>query len=250
MSGLGRAQRERYSRHLLLPEIGSEGQEKLLAARVLLVGVGGLGSAVALYLVAGGIGTLGLVDDDRVELSNLQRQIIHFSPDIGIAKTKSASDKLHMLNPDVAVKSYSLRLHSGNIDDIIAPYDFVVDCTDDFPTKFLINDACVAAGIPFSHGGIMGFTGQTMTIIPGQSACYRCVFTSVPPPEVALCCSKAGVLGALAGLLGTIQVAEAMKYILGTGELLTNALLTCNSLSMEFRKIPLNRRFECTCHTK
>jgi len=245
MSNLSKEQRERYSRHILLQDIGEEGQKKLLAAKVLLVGVGGLGSPIALYLTAAGVGTLGIIDSDRVDLSNLQRQIVHFTKDIGREKIQSAQEKLNALNPDVTIRTYNQRLDAGNIRNIIAGYDFVVDGTDDFPTKFLINDACVAAGIAFSHGGILRYDGQTMTVLPGKCACYRCVFRNPPPPDIALLCSKAGLLGAVAGMLGTIQAAEVLKYITGTGELLTDTLLTVNALTMDFRKVSLKRQTEC-----
>ncbi len=245
MTDLTKEQLERYSRHLLLPDIGIEGQKKLLCAKVLLVGVGGLGSPISLYLTAAGVGTLGIIDSDRVDLSNLQRQIVHFTSDVERPKVVSAEEKLHALNPDVTIRAYDMRLDSENIKDIIKEYDFVVDGTDDFPTKFLLNDACVAEGIPFSHGGILRFDGQTMTVIPGKSACYRCVFRNEPPPDIALLCSKAGLLGAIPGMLGTIQSAEVLKFITGTGSLLTDTLLTFNALTMEFRKIGLQRRTNC-----
>jgi adenylyltransferase/sulfurtransferase len=245
MMDLSKEQLERYSRHLLLSDIGKEGQKKLLAAKVLLVGVGGLGSPISLYLTAAGVGTLGIIDSDRVDLSNLQRQVVHFTQDIGRPKIQSAKEKLNALNPDVAIKTYDLRLDEDNILKIISEYDFVVDGTDDFPTKFLINDACVSAGIAFSHGGILRFDGQTMTVVPGKSACYRCVFRNPPPPDIALMCSKAGLLGAIPGILGTIQAAETLKFITGTGELLTNTLLTFNALTMQFRRVELERRNDC-----
>ncbi len=245
MADLSRDQQERYSRHILLPDIGIEGQKKLLAAKVLLIGVGGLGSPVSLYLTAAGVGTLGIADGDRVDLSNLQRQIVHFTRDIGRPKVVSAEEKLRALNPGVVIRACDRRLDAENIREIISGYDFVVDGTDDFPTKFLINDACVSAGIAFSHGGILGYDGQTMTVLPGKSACYRCVFRAPPPPDIALVCSKAGLLGAVAGMLGTIQAAEVLKYITGTGELLTDILLSFNALTMDFRKIGLKRQAGC-----
>ena len=245
MTELTKEQLERYSRHILLQDIGSVGQEKILSASILLIGVGGLGSPVSLYLAAAGIGTLGLADNDVVDLSNLQRQIIHFTKDIDRSKVESAEEKLHALNPGVKIRTYDKHLDEKNITDIISRYDFVIDGTDDFPTKFLINDACVSAGIPFSHGGILRFDGQTMTVLPGKSACYRCVFRKPPPPDIASACSKAGILGAVAGMLGTIQAAEAIKYVTGVGELLTDTLLTFDALTMNFRKISLQRRPDC-----
>ena len=246
MTEFNNEQLERYSRQILLEDVGIKGQEKLLAARILLVGVGGLGSPVSLYLTAAGIGTIGIVDNDMVDLSNLQRQIVHFTKDIGRSKVESAEEKLHALNPEVRIRTYDLHLDAENSREIISGYDFVVDGTDDFPTKFLINDACVAAGIPFSHGGILQFTGQTMTVLPGISACYRCVFRNSPPPDIALTCSKAGIMGAVAGMLGSIQAVEVLKYVTGVGELLTDTLLTFDALTMSFRKISLKRRPDCT----
>lgn len=238
-------QLERYSRHILLQDVGVEGQEKLLNAKVLLVGAGGLGAPVSLYLAAAGIGTIGIVDNDVVDLSNLQRQVVHFHKDIGIPKVNSARDKMIAINPDITVKTHKTFLCADNIREIIREYDFVVEGTDNFPAKFLINDACVMENIPFSHGGILRFDGQTMTIVPGKSSCYRCTFRNPPPPDVVPSCSQAGVLGAIAGMLGTIQAAETLKYITGTGDLLTDTLLTFDAKSMNFRKVPLKKRKDC-----
>jgi len=238
-------QLERYSRHILLDDVGVEGQEKLLQAKVLIVGAGGLGCPAALYLAAAGVGTIGIVDSDTVELSNLQRQIAHFTGDINVAKVESAAEKMRLINPDITVMTYRDYLCAENITKIIEGYDFVIDGTDNFPTKFLVNDACIFLGIPFSHGGILRFNGQTTTIIPGQTACYRCSFRKPPPPDAVPSCAQAGVLGAVAGMLGTIQAAEALKYITGAGELLTNALLTFDARTMAFRKIRLNKQENC-----
>jgi molybdopterin-synthase adenylyltransferase len=238
-------QLERYSRHILLDDVGVEGQEKLLEAKVFIVGAGGLGSPAALYLAAAGVGTIGIVDGDVVEISNLQRQIAHFSRDINTPKVESAAAKMVAINPDITVKTYQECLRAGNITEIIKNYDFVIDGTDNFPTKFLVNDACVFLGIPFSHGGILRFNGQTTTIIPGKTACYRCSFRKPPPPDAVPSCAQAGVLGAVAGMLGTIQAAEALKYITGVGELLTNSLLTFDARTMTFRKIRLNKQDSC-----
>lgn len=238
-------QLERYSRHLSLAEVGEAGQKKLLDGRVLVVGAGGLGSPVSLYLTAAGVGTLGIIDGDTIELSNLQRQIVHFTPDLGRPKPSSAAEKLRSLNPDVQIKTYVHPLDSKNARDIIKGYDFVVDATDDFQTRFLINDICVSTGVPFSHGGVLRYDGQTMTVLPGKSACYRCVFGSPPPPDVALACSKAGIMGAVAGMLGTIQAAETLKYLTGAGDLLVDTLLNFDALTMSFRKIDLKRRDDC-----
>ena len=238
-------QLERYSRHILLDDVGVEGQEKLLTAKVLIVGAGGLGCPAALYLAAAGVGTIGIVDNDCVEVSNLQRQIAHFTKDINVPKVESAAEKMLAINPDITVKTYKDFLCADNISSIIEGYDFVIDGTDNFPTKFLVNDACVFRGIPFSHGGILRFNGQTMTVVPGESACYRCSFREPPPPDAVPSCAQAGVLGAIAGMLGTIQAAEALKYITGVGELLTNNLLTFDARTMTFRKINLTRQKNC-----
>ncbi|MDD5673881.1 MAG: molybdopterin-synthase adenylyltransferase MoeB [Chitinivibrionales bacterium] len=239
------AQLDRYSRHILLKDVGIEGQERLLSAKVLIIGAGGLGAPVALYLAAAGVGTLGIADGDNVDLSNLQRQIIHFTKDISRAKVVSAAEKIRALNPDVKVNAIQEHVFADTIRDIIRGYDFVIDGTDNFAAKFLINDACVMEDIPFSHGGIVRFTGQTMTIVPGQSACYRCVFTAPPPKNAVPTCSQAGVLGAVAGMLGTIQAAEALKFITKTGTLLTDRLLTFDALTMDFRKVTLHKQSHC-----
>ncbi len=236
---------DRYSRHILLSDVGVEGQEKLLAAKVLIIGAGGLGCPVALYLAAAGVGKIGIVDNDVVEVSNLQRQIAHFTDDIGRSKVESARDKILQINPAIDVEIFQLFLQAANIREIIRGYDFVIDGTDNFPTKFLVNDACVMENIPLSHGGILRFDGQTMTIIPGESSCYRCSFRSPPPPDAVPTCSQAGVLGAIAGMLGTIQAAEALKFITGAGSLLTNTLLTFNAKNMAFRKINLKKQNDC-----
>lgn len=236
---------ERYSRHILLQDVGVEGQEKLHAAKVIIIGAGGLGSPVSLYLAAAGIGTIGIVDNDLVELSNLQRQIVHFTKDVNVPKVESAAEKMKAINPDIIVQTYHEYLCAENIKDIIKGYDFVVDGTDNFPTKFLVNDACIMENIPFSHGGILRFDGQTMTVIPGKSSCYRCSFRNPPPPEAVPTCSQAGVLGAVAGMLGTIQATETLKFITGAGELLTNTLLSFNAKTMDFRKARLQKQANC-----
>jgi len=238
-------QLERYSRHILLQDVGVEGQEKILEARVLIVGAGGLGCPVALYLAAAGVGTIGIIDCDTVDISNLQRQIAHTTKDLHRPKVESAREKMLAINPGVSVRIYQDYLNAGNIREIIRDYDFVVDGTDNFPTKFLVNDACVMEKIPFSHGGILRFDGQTTTVVPDKSACYRCIFREPPPPDAVPTCSQAGVLGAIAGMLGTIQAAEALKYITGTGVLLTDRLLSFNAKTMDFRKIKLTRQADC-----
>ena len=237
-------QLERYSRHIILQDVGVEGQHKIREGKVLIVGAGGLGAPAALYLAAAGVGTLGLVDADAVELSNLQRQVIHFTPDVGKLKVISAREKIQAVNPDVQVIVYHKRAVAANIAEMVKDYDFILDGTDNFPAKFLINDACVLARKPFSHGGILRFDGQTMTYVPG-SACYRCVFENPPPLNAVPSCSQAGILGAVAGMLGTIQAAEALKYLIGKGDLLTNRLLIFNALSMSFRTVAIKKNPRC-----
>ena len=238
-------QLERYSRHIILQEVGLDGQDKIAAARVLIVGAGGLGSPAALYLAAAGIGTIGIVDGDSVDLSNLQRQIAHHTGDVGREKVLSAAEKMNAINPEVKVEPHRMLLCADNIRGVIKEYDFVIDGTDNFPTKFLVNDACVMENIPFSHGGILRFDGQTMTVVPGHSSCYRCTFRQPPPPDAVPTCSQAGVLGAIAGMLGTIQAAEALKFATGIGQLLTDTLLSFNALNMTFRRVPLRRQESC-----
>jgi molybdopterin/thiamine biosynthesis adenylyltransferase len=242
----------RYSRHIILKDVGGEGQKKLLQSKVLIIGAGGLGAPAALYLAAAGVGTLGIVDADVVDLSNLQRQVIHTTPDVGKPKVLSAKEKINQINPDVEVVTYHTLFQAENAKAILADYDFVVDGTDNFPAKFLINDACVQSRKPFSHGGILRFDGQTMTILPGQSACYRCVFQDMPPAGVVPTCSQAGVLGAVAGILGTIQAAEALKFILGANvgnrhacSLLTDRLLIMDAKTMRFREARFKRNPDC-----
>ena len=236
---------ERYNRHLLLREVGMEGQKKLWNAKVLIVGTGGLGSPAALYLAAAGIGTMGVADGDRVDMSNLQRQVIHHTPDVGRLKVESAAEKIRALNPDVKLTLIPERITAKNASVLFKPYDFVVDATDNFPSKFLINDACVLAGVPFSHAGVLRFQGQTMTVIPGKSACYRCVFEAPPPDGAVPSTSQVGVLGSIAGMLGILQATETIKFITGAGNLLTDCLLTFDSLMMNFRRVPLKKNPRC-----
>jgi len=236
---------ERYSRHIMLKEVGGKGQQRLFDGRVLIIGAGGLGAPIALYLGAAGIGTIGIADADDVDLSNLQRQVIHFTADVGKAKVESAREKILAINPAARVRTYKEWVSAANITDIIRDYDFVIDGTDNFAAKFLINDACVLAGIPYSHGGILQFDGQTMTVRPRESACYRCIFPEPPPRDAIPTCSQAGVIGVLPGVLGTIQATEAIKFLLAKGDLLTNRLLTYNALRMKFREIPLKRNPAC-----
>jgi len=235
---------ERYSRHIILQDVGVEGQEKIFNGKVLIIGAGGLGAPIAMYLAAAGVGTIGLVDGDVVDLSNLQRQVIHFTADVGRPKVESAKEKINQINPDVTVKTYYTLATADNILGLIEEYDFIIDGTDNFAAKFLINDACVMAKKPYSHGGILRFEGQTMTYVPG-SACYRCVFGGPPPANAVPTCSQAGVLGSIAGMLGTIQATEALKYLTGVGDLLTNRLLTFDAKSMAFRNVNVKHNHKC-----
>lgn len=235
-------QLERYSRHIILKEIGVKGQKKLLNAKVLIIGAGGLGAPAALYLAAAGVGTIGIADADVVDLSNLQRQVIHTTEDIGKKKVDSAAETMRRINPDITVNTYYEYVSSANILKLIEDYDFILDGTDNFPAKFLINDACVMAKKPFSHAGIIRFKGQLTTVIPGVSPCYRCIFRNPPPKDAVPTCKQAGVIGAMGGVIGSLQAMEAIKYITGAGELLTGYLLTYDALTMEFRKIKLPPR--------
>lgn len=232
---------KRYNRHLILEGVGRNGQEKLKAARVFIIGVGGLGSPVAMYLAAAGIGTIGLVDEDVVEASNLQRQVLYNTSEVGMYKAERAAEHLRALNPHVHVKTYTARVDTENIREIIREYDFVVECVDNFPTKFLINDACVLEKKPFCHAGVVQFHGQVLTYVPGQGPCYRCIFEEIPPAGTVGNCSELGVMGAMVGVIGTIQAMEAVKYILGTGELLIGKLLTVDGLTMNFRKVDFSK---------
>ncbi|MCK8824416.1 molybdopterin-synthase adenylyltransferase MoeB [Fuchsiella alkaliacetigena] len=239
-------QLERYSRHIILQEVGVEGQQKLLESSVLIIGAGGLGTPAAQFLAAAGVGKIGLVDADQVELSNLQRQVLHHTPDVGRLKVESAKNKINSMNPDVEVKTYRDYLYSGNIKEVIREYDFIIDGTDNFPAKFLINDAAVMEDKPFSHAGIIKFTGQTMTVVPSEDTpCYRCVFIDPPPPGAVPSCKEAGVLGVLAGVVGALQATEAIKYLLDKGDLLTGNLLNYDALSMDFRKIEVKKNPDC-----
>lgn len=241
---LSAQQAERYSRHFVLREIGVSGQKRLLEAKVLVIGAGGLGSGALMYLAAVGVGTIGIADGDRVELSNLQRQIIHRTDRLGVEKPLSAKQTLEAINPDVSVRLYPERVTPDNIRDVIAPYDFVIDGTDRFESKFLINDACVLSGKPYSHAGVVRFNGQTMTYVPGRGPCLRCLLDRVP--SNAETCAQIGVLGAVTGILGSIQATEAIKYLLGIGELLTGRLLIIDALSMSVQEVEIgSARAEC-----
>ncbi|MGN0330262.1 MAG: HesA/MoeB/ThiF family protein [Kineothrix sp.] len=238
-------QLERYSRHIILKEVGVKGQKKLLNGRVLILGAGGLGAPAAMYLAAAGVGTIGIADADEVDLSNLQRQVIHTTKDVGKAKVKSAAETMQAINPDVKVHTYRTFVDAGNILDLIEDYDFMIDGTDNFPAKFLINDACVMAGKPFSHAGIIRFKGQLMTYVPGKGPCYRCVFKNPPPKDAVPTCKQAGVIGAMGGVIGSLQAMEAVKYLIGQGDLLTGRLLTYDALKMEFHTIKLPQSCNC-----
>ena len=235
---------KRYSRHIILPQVGGKGQRKLLESSVLLVGAGGLGSPAALYLAAAGVGRLGIVDFDTVDLSNLQRQILHHVRDVGRPKVDSAQDTIRDINPDVKVVPYRTQLTSENILDIIKDYDVVLDGTDNFPTRYLINDACVMGGKPNVHGSIFLFEGQATTFVPGRG-CYRCLYPNPPPPGTVPSCAEAGVLGVLPGIVGTIQAIEAIKLVVGIGEPLVNRLLLFDALTMEFRTLKVRRDKNC-----
>lgn len=237
-------QKNRYNRHILLDGIGAEGQERLLRARVLIIGAGGLGSPVAMYLAAAGVGTIGIADGDVVSLSNLQRQIIHATPDLGKEKVLSARDRIIALNPDVHVEVYDRFITEDTILELVQQYDFVVDATDNPAIKYLINDACVMAGKPFTMGGISRFEGQLMTHIPG-SACYRCIFPEPNGANEQQTCSTVGVLGSIAGICGTLQATEVIKYLVGTGDLLTNTLLTFDARTMQFMRFDFDHNTDC-----
>ena len=242
---LSSEQKERYRRHLILPEVGEEGQAKLLKSRVLLLGAGGLGSPAALYLAAAGVGTLGIVDADVVDLSNLQRQVLHTLERRGQPKVQSAKTAIEALNPDVKVVPFEERLTTANVERILADFDLVLDGGDNFPTRYLLNDACVLAGMPNIHGSVFRFEGQVTTFLPGKGPCYRCLYPAPPPPELAPSCAEAGVLGVLPGLIGMLQATEALKLLLGVGEPLVGRLLTFDSLGTRFQELKLRRDPEC-----
>ena len=235
----------RYSRHFLLPEVGEDGQAKLLQAKVLMVGAGGLGSPAAYYLAAAGVGTLGIIDNDVVDISNLQRQILHANDRVGMPKVESAKKTLEALNPDVKVIPYQAKLTSENIMEIIRDYDLVVDGCDNFPTRYLVNDACVLTKKPNVHGSIFQFEGQATVFYPGKGPCYRCLYPEPPPAELAPSCAEAGVLGVLPGLIGVIEALEAIKLILGKGDILIGRLLCFNTLTMEINSLSLRRDPNC-----
>ena len=235
----------RYSRHFLLPEVGEDGQAKLLQAKVLMVGAGGLGSPSAYYLAAAGVGTIGIIDNDVVDVSNLQRQILDANDRVGMPKVESAKKTLEGLNPDVKVIPYQAKLTSDNIMEILKDYDFVIDGCDNFPTRYLVNDACVLTGKPNVHGSIFQFEGQATVFYPGKGPCYRCLYPEPPPADMAPSCAEAGVLGVLPGLIGVIEALEAVKLILGKGDSLVGRLLHFNTLTMEINTLKLRRDPKC-----
>jgi adenylyltransferase/sulfurtransferase len=241
---LSEEQIHRYARHIVLPEVGGKGQARLLSARVALVGAGGLGSAAALYLAAAGVGALGIVDGDVVDLSNLQRQILHHTRDIGRPKTASARDSIVALNPDVLVETHPVRLTAGNDASILGAYDLVLNCSDNFPTRYLVSDACVLLKKPLVDGSIFRFEGQATVYLPGNG-CYRCLFPVPPPAGTVPTCAEAGVFGVLPGLVGVIQAPEAIKLILGIGRTLASRLLLVDALAMDFREVQLQRNPNC-----
>jgi len=236
---------QRYSRHIILPNVGGEGQSKLLSSRILIVGMGGLGSPIALYLAAAGIGTLGLVDFDRVELNNLQRQIIHFTGDIGKKKVFSARETIQAINPDVSVRIHDQRLSAENVMDILSGYDLIMDGTDNFPVRFLLNDACHLTGKTIVYGAIFRFEGQVSVFAPRKGPCYRCLLPEMPPPGSVPRCQEAGVFGVLPGIVGSMQATEAIKLILGIGRPLIGRLLLVDALDMETMEMKLLQNPRC-----
>lgn len=238
-------QLQRYSRHIILPEVGGKGQKKLLGARVFIIGAGGLGCPVGYYLAAAGVGTLGIIDNDRVEISNLQRQIAHSTNRLGMLKVESAKETFEALNPDVKVIGIAERLSKDTIMDMIKDYDIVVDGSDNFPTRYLVNDACVLMKKPLVSGAILKFEGQVTTVVPGEGHCYRCLFEDMPPAGLVPSCQEAGVIGAIPGVVGSLQAIEVIKLILGKGEVLKNTLLIYDALKTTFRRVKIPRNNEC-----
>jgi adenylyltransferase/sulfurtransferase len=236
---------KRYSRHIILKEVGGKGQKKLREASVLVVGAGGLGSPASYYLAAAGIGRLGIVDNDEVDTSNLQRQILHRTAGIGMPKTDSATERLSALNPGVAVEKHQVRLGKDNVEGIIADYDVIIDGVDNFPARYLLHDACHFARKPMVEAGVLQFLGQIMTIVPGEGPCYRCVFPEPPPPGTVPSCQEAGILGAVAGVLGIMQATEAIKLILGIGAPLVGRIMIYEALSGSFREVKFRPNPKC-----
>jgi adenylyltransferase/sulfurtransferase len=240
---LSEAELERYSRQLVLPEWSGAAQERLKASTVIVIGLGALGSPVAMYLAGAGVGSLGVVDSDVVELSNLHRQPLHFTPDLGLPKASNAVVKLSALNTEILVQDYPVRLEEANAEAIVMGADLVVDCSDSFETRYLVNDACCSQGVPLVEAGVLGFDGLVMSIVPGESACYRCAFPTAPASAPS--CREAGVLGAMAGVIGSIQALEALKLLAGVGEPLTDAILQVDGATMAFTRVATERRPDC-----
>ncbi|MEA2373558.1 MAG: molybdopterin-synthase adenylyltransferase [Thermoleophilaceae bacterium] len=236
---------ERYSRQLVLPEWSGAAQERLASAAAIVIGAGALGSPVALYLAAAGVGRIGVVDSDSVERSNLHRQLLHFTPDLGLPKAQNAAVKLSALNPEVQIEPYPVRLEEANAEAIVAGADVAVDCSDSFETRYLVNDACCAQGVPLVSGSVLGFAGQVMTVQPGESACYRCAFPTPPPVGSVPSCREAGVLGATAGIDGSTQALEALKVLAGVGRPLLDRILNLDAASMEQTMVATSRRDDC-----
>ena len=243
--GLSKEQIARYGRQLILPEIGVQGQQRLLDASVLIVGAGGLGCPAALYLAAAGVGRIGIIDRETVALSNLHRQVLHAAAAVGQPKSQSAKSRLALLNSDVTVIAMQESLTAANARELLRPYDLVLDGSDNFPTRYLVNDACILSGKPLVHGGVIHFVGQVLTILPRRSACFRCVFPEPPPPGAIPSCQEAGVLGSAAGILGTLMAHEGLKVLLGVGEPLVNRLLVFDGKASRFREVPLRRNPAC-----
>lgn len=242
---LSEAEILRYSRQIILRQVGGDGQERLKAARVLAVGAGGLGSPAALYLAAAGVGTVGVCDDDVVDLTNLQRQVIHSTADLGRAKVASAAERLRALNPEIRVVEHRARLAAANAEEILAGYDAVVDGSDTFASKFLVNDACAALGVPHVFSGILGFEGQLLTVVPGRGPCYRCFFREPPAPGAVPTCAQAGILGPVAGVLGSLQALEVLKLLLDAGSPLVGRLLLFDGLGLTFRELEIHQDPRC-----
>jgi len=245
MFNFSNEQIERYSRHIILTEVGGLGQTKLLESKILVIGAGGLGSPTALYLAAAGVGTLGIIDHDIVDISNLQRQILHGTSDVGQSKVVSAKATLNEINPDVEIVMYQQRLSSENVFQLFEDYDLVIDGCDNFPTRYLINDACVMMGKPNIHGSIFQFEGQVTIFYPGKGPCYRCLYPSPPPPGMAPSCQEAGVFGVLPGIVGSVQAVEAIKVLLEIGDPLIGQLLLFDALGMSFKRMRLHQDSEC-----
>ncbi|NVM52838.1 MAG: HesA/MoeB/ThiF family protein [Candidatus Helarchaeota archaeon] len=245
MFGFTKEEIRRYSRQIVLKRVGGKGQKKLRESSVLVVGAGGLGCPVSVYLTAAGIGKLGLLDFDVVDISNLQRQILHFTKDVGEPKTISAAEKLRSLNPNIIIQTIETRLTPKNAREIVKQYDYVIDGSDNFATKYIINDACIIENIPFTIAGILKFEGQILTVIPKQTSCYRCIFPAPPPPGMVPSCSQAGVFGAIPGIIGSIQASETIKYLLDFGKLITNGLLLIDIENLYFQKVSIQKNNNC-----